>query len=149
MRMTLSRKILVKTALASVLVAAFAFISLFIFTNRQNFFKNTGSGADPSMEPLSYESLGNFPPLDQGQSGTGSEKEYTLEIGTCNDKGCITKTLGFLAQKGVDAFYTPSKKDGLSVFHIRRGIFTSRQSAEKAQALLSKDKKINASVVEL
>lgn len=149
--MTQTQKILVKAALASLLGAAVVFGLLMSFSKIPNFFhfEASSSLSDATPDPLPYESIGNFPPLEEGQTRIAHEKEFTLEIGSCETKTCITKTLQSLSKKGVEAFYTPSKEDGTLIFRIRRGIFTSRQSAERAQTTLNKEKKIKSLVVEL
>lgn len=149
--MTITQKILVKATLGSALVAASVFVCLLAYSNRHRLFRdNSKSLSDLPLDPLPYDSIGNFPAIEEGlMSPPRYDREYTLEITTCNDKNCIGKTLHTLIQKGVDAFYTPSQSDGKLIFRIRRGIFTSRQSAERAQALLNKEKRIHSTVVEL
>lgn len=144
-----TQKVLVKAALWSSLLASLAFLGLVYLSHKYHGLYGNSNQLETAPEPLAYESIGNFPPLEESSMALPREKKFTLEIGSCQDKVCITKTLKTLSQKGVDAFYTPSKMDGEWVFSIRRGIFSSRPSAERAQATLNIEKKIESIVVEL
>ena len=138
----------VQTMAATLVVAALVFTTLLAFSKRHLFFlKNQSSEESP--EPLNYDAVGNFPPLETLASQPSLETEYTLELGTCDDTICIQKTLTSLRKKGVEAFYTPFRVDERVVFRIRRGIFSSRLSAERAKLALSSDKNIPCKVAEL
>lgn len=144
--------LLSKIILTILTIAVFFFLVLFVYFAKKNLFSSDTSEEIPSylkMEPLSYESIGNYPQIDETATSTNQDHEFTLELGTCEDKTCIEKTLENLYKSGVDAFYTPTESEGKMIYRIRRGIFNSRQLAEKAQAALIKSKKINSKVMEL
>lgn len=147
--MNITRRHFVRYVLIGVFAATFVFGARTFFKNGSFFHWGDPRASEASPDPLPYESVGNYPAIDEDVTNLAQEKEYTLELGTCQDKDCIAKTLQSLSRKGIEAFYTPSKADGKLIFHIRKGIFTSRRSAEKAQMNLTKEKRVTANVVEL
>ena len=144
--------LLSKIFLTILTIALFFFLALSVYFAKKNLF--TGAEKDElpvytKVEPLNYESIGNYPQLEESSNLLVEDKKFTLEFGTCNDKICIEKTLENLYNSGITAFYTPSEGEGKTFYSIRRGIFNSRQLAEKAQSTLTSEKKISSKVIEL
>jgi len=124
--MTKTQKVLIKTVLASLAGAAMTYGLLVFLSKKQGFFQigSPHSLSDATPDPLPYDSIGNFPPLENAQGPVYREKEFTLELGSCETKTCIAKTLQSLSKKGVEAFYTPFKEDGTLIFRIRSYVFS-------------------------
>ena len=136
---------------ASLLVATVFFFALKWLSEKNFLSFSNQTASEPLPDPLPYDTVGDYPSFEEGSSANPAvqEKKYTLELGLCNDKTCIERSLKSLSRNGVDAFYTPARANGKIVYHIRRGIFSSRKSAEKAQSMIHLEKKLEANVVEL
>ncbi len=141
------QKTILKIILGSTSIALSIFLSLFLFSKASFLWNHSLS--DSSPDPLHYESIGNYPEIDEVPEIRVLEKEFTLEISRCKDKTCIEETLQSLAKNGIDAFYTPTQQGNTPIFCIRRGIFSSRRSAERAKAQLEREKNIRSRIVEL
>lgn len=107
------------------------------------------------MPPLYfYKVIGgkSDPIYSFSQSTTNSkiETKYSVELGICKSQECVHSKLEELEILGVkNIFYTATTNNSQVVYHIRKGIFRSKQGAKIAREALFKVLKINGAVIAL
>jgi hypothetical protein len=79
--------------------------------------------------PLFYATIGDSRPVerdgvvvDDTQSHL-SEAKFTIEIAKLSSRDQAEVLIKSLAQKGLDAYYTPLLKDGRIIYRVRYGVF--------------------------
>jgi hypothetical protein len=90
--------------------------------------KATGVDTDQPA-PLFYATIGDSRPEEHGgvvaedaQSHL-SEAKFTIEIAKLGTREQAEALIKNLAQKGLDAYYTPLLKDGRVIYRVRYGVF--------------------------
>ncbi len=100
----------------------------------------TQSGAEP--EPLFYSTIGDSPTAGSANATGDSnqdalpENKFTIEIAKMGSREQAETMIKSLAQKGLDAYYTPLLKDGRVIYRVRYGMFDSEASAKSAMKSL-------------
>ncbi|MEY4631417.1 MAG: hypothetical protein RIQ81_1537 [Pseudomonadota bacterium] len=94
------------------------------------------SGNAEIPDPLFYTQIGDSPatPMaDQGVPGSMTlDVKFTIEIAKFPIRDQAESLIRTLAQKGLDAYYTPLLKDGRVIYRVRYGIFDTEASAKAA-----------------
>ncbi len=147
------------TATPSIPRVIFGFITFFMITLTLGTYlskqystpqpKAARSGAEKA-EAYFYTSVGNEQDEAIAEKDTSPGIEgYTLEIKSTADRVEAERIVDRLAEKGIEAFYTPLAADGHIVYRIRRGIYPNQTEAEAAAGLLAKQHHVSAKVTRL
>jgi len=110
----------------------------------------TETGTEP--EPLSYTTIGDSPapgsPDATGETSQDAlpENKFTIEIAKMGSREQAESMIKSLAQKGLDAYYTPLLKDGRVIYRVRLGMFDTEVSAKSAMKSLQSKHGLKATV---
>jgi hypothetical protein len=102
--------------------------------------QDTHAGTEP--ESLFYKTIGDSPALaDQDSAGNGNqdglpENKFTIEIAKMTSREQAESMIKSLAQRGLDAYYTPLLKDGRVIYRVRYGMFDTESNAKSAMKSL-------------
>lgn len=84
-------------------------------------------------KPIFYTSVGgSSPSADVPQASGKVSTRYTIELGTVNSQADAESLLLRLKDRGIDGFYTPMRRGGRVIFHVRIGLFSSADDAEQS-----------------
>lgn len=92
----------------------------------------------PEPASLFYSVVGDSPSTNQAGNGPQvaqgnlNDAKYTIEIAKLNTRDQAETLIKGLAQKGLDAYYTPLLKDGRVIYRVRYGIFDTEVLARSA-----------------
>jgi|GEM_PF-2521698 len=131
------------------LIGALAFKKLPVKWYRQEK-ATTETGTEP--EPLSYTIIGDSPsPGSPDATGENiqdalPENKFTIEIAKMGNREQAETVIKSLAQKGIDAYYTPLLKDGRVIYRVRFGMFDTEVSAKAAMKSLQSKHGLKATV---
>lgn len=79
-----------------------------------------------------YSSVGGSSPLESAtQVPERISRRYTIELGTLESQKDAESLLLNLKSKGIDGFYTPTRRGGQVYYHVRLGLFTNQDEAEQ------------------
>jgi cell division septation protein DedD len=79
-----------------------------------------------------YTSVGGSSPSSDNAPSSGRvATRYTIELGTVNSQADAESLLLKLKDRGIDGFYTPMRRGGRVIFHVRIGLFASADDAEQ------------------
>jgi cell division septation protein DedD len=82
-------------------------------------------------KPLFYTSVGGSAPSSDGPAAPPKvSTRYTIELGTVKSQADAESMLLRLKDRGIDGFYTPMRRSGQVVFHVRIGLFANSDDAE-------------------
>lgn len=84
-------------------------------------------------KPLFYTSVGGSQPKTEltAQSAKISTR-YTIEVATLTSQADAEALILRLKAKGVDGFYTPTRRGGQVFYHVRLGLFASAEDAQQS-----------------
>lgn len=108
------------------------------------------AGTDPA--PLPYDTIGDSPaaaPADAASVDPAAslpEEKFTIEIAKMGSREQAEAMIKSLAQKGLDAYYTPLLRDGRVIYRVRYGMFDTEASAKTAMKSLQAKHGLKASV---
>ena len=106
--------------------------------------------ARPAVKPLFYTSVGGS--TQGSKRDTPSNKlnsRYTIELATLKTQGEADELLLKLKTRGIDGFYTPTRRGGEVLYHVRLGIFTNQDDAEKTRRKVSQASPYKGAVAKL
>lgn len=84
-------------------------------------------------KPIFYTSVGGSSPSGDVQQSSGKvSTRYTIELGTVNSQADAESMLLRLKDRGIDGFYTPMRRGGRVIFHVRIGLFASADDAQQS-----------------
>jgi cell division septation protein DedD len=91
--------------------------------------------ASPKSEPnpVFYTNVGGSAPSDD--LPVVSKKiatRYTIELGTVASQTDAESLLLRLKDRGIDGFYTPMRRSGKVVYHVRVGLYANQDDAEQS-----------------
>jgi cell division septation protein DedD len=104
----------------------------------------------PPAKPLFYTSVGGSNPdskLEQPVNKMTSR--YTIEIATLKSQGEADDLLLKLKGRGIDGFYTPTRRGGEVLYRVRLGMFTNQDDAEKTRLKVSQASPYKGTVAKL
>lgn len=157
-RGTLSRLIRLAIALTSfvsvlALLIYFGFEKKYQSTGIKQIKKNSASmNRQGDTNHLFYKSIGKTTANVNARNLTKRSKisnKYTLEFKVFNQSRAAEEFVDSLNHRGIEAYYTPFQRNGKVIFRVRRGVFSSKQTAEKAAIALRQKSKVNSRVIKL
>ena len=83
-------------------------------------------------KPLFYTSVGGSSPSADSPSSTARvSTRYTIELATVKSQADAESMLIRLKDRGLDGFYTPVRRGGQVLFHVRIGMFSNADDASQ------------------
>ncbi len=133
-----SKKILLSAAAILILGIAAGLVGALAFKKFPTDWLQRGKVTDTDSTtptPLFYATIGDSVPVE-GDGAVAdatqthlSEAKFTIEIAKLTSRVDAESLIKSLAQKGLDAYYTPLLKDGRVIYRVRYGIFDTETLA--------------------
>ena len=105
---------------------------------------------DSAVKPLFYTSVGGSNQGAKPEASTNKlTNRYTIEIATLKTQSEADDLLLKLKGRGIDGFYTPTRRGGEVFYRVRLGMFTSQDDAEKTRLKVSQASPYKGTVAKL
>ena len=127
-------------------------------TSAQNVRKESISATEPqnaiptpsAPKAVFYTSVGGSSPTnDSATPETRVSTRYTIELGTLSSQAEAETLLLQLKSKGIDGFYTPTRRGGVVLYHVRLGLFAHPDDAEQSLKKIALRTKMTGRVTKL
>lgn len=104
----------------------------------------------PPTKPLFYTSVGGSNQGPKAQATVSKmTSRYTIEIATLKSQAEADDLLLKLKGRGIDGFYTPTRRGGEVFYRVRLGMFTNQDDAEKTRVKVSQASPYKGTVAKL
>ncbi|MEI6397857.1 MAG: SPOR domain-containing protein [Pseudomonadota bacterium] len=102
------------------------------------------------VKPLFYTSVGGSNQGAKPEASTNKlTNRYTIEIATLKTQTEADDLLLKLKGRGIDGFYTPTRRGGEVFYRVRLGMFTNQDDAEKTRLKVSQASPYKGTVAKL